>query len=108
MHHYSAAVTHEQLSVLEEVMKKSTFILRIMLPYWEAALARFKSHRYRRVHLRNMFHGVELGIELGLTVYRVSTVYLILSLQQREVLLFENGSECEVEWSFPLRQMNGV
>lgn len=34
------------LSVLEEVMKKSTFILKIMLPYWEVALTKLKSHRF--------------------------------------------------------------
>ncbi|XP_033692497.1 endoplasmic reticulum membrane-associated RNA degradation protein isoform X3 [Tursiops truncatus] len=39
-------VTYEVLSVLEEVMKKSTFILKIMLPYWEVALLNFKSHRF--------------------------------------------------------------
>ncbi|XP_036104799.1 endoplasmic reticulum membrane-associated RNA degradation protein isoform X1 [Molossus molossus] len=39
-------VTHEVLSVLEEVMKRSTFVLRIMLPYWEVALIKFKSHRF--------------------------------------------------------------
>nr|XP_058939336.1 endoplasmic reticulum membrane-associated RNA degradation protein isoform X3 [Kogia breviceps]XP_058939337.1 endoplasmic reticulum membrane-associated RNA degradation protein isoform X3 [Kogia breviceps] len=39
-------VTYEVLSVLEEVMKKSTFILKIMLPYWEVALISFKSHRF--------------------------------------------------------------
>ncbi|XP_059971284.1 endoplasmic reticulum membrane-associated RNA degradation protein isoform X12 [Mesoplodon densirostris] len=39
-------VTYEVLSVLEEVIKKSTFILKIMLPYWEVALINFKSHRY--------------------------------------------------------------
>ncbi|XP_061062785.1 endoplasmic reticulum membrane-associated RNA degradation protein isoform X8 [Eubalaena glacialis] len=39
-------VTYEVLSVLEEVMKKSTFILKIMLPYWEVALINFKSNRY--------------------------------------------------------------
>ncbi|XP_021572987.1 endoplasmic reticulum membrane-associated RNA degradation protein isoform X2 [Carlito syrichta] len=39
-------VTHEILSVLEEVMMKSTFILKIMLPYWEIALIKFKSHRF--------------------------------------------------------------
>jgi len=38
-------VTSEVLSVLEEVMKKSTFILKVMLPYWEAALIGFRSHR---------------------------------------------------------------
>ncbi|XP_042523674.1 endoplasmic reticulum membrane-associated RNA degradation protein isoform X1 [Dipodomys spectabilis] len=39
-------VTCEILSVLEEVMTKSTFILKIMLPYWEVALAKFRSHRF--------------------------------------------------------------
>ncbi|XP_022417075.1 endoplasmic reticulum membrane-associated RNA degradation protein isoform X5 [Delphinapterus leucas] len=39
-------VTYEVLSVLEEVMKKSTFILKIMLPYWEVALLNFKSQRF--------------------------------------------------------------
>lgn len=42
---YFADVSHEVLSVLEEVMKKSTFILKIMLPYWEVALIKFKSQR---------------------------------------------------------------
>ncbi|XP_055288875.1 endoplasmic reticulum membrane-associated RNA degradation protein isoform X4 [Moschus berezovskii] len=39
-------VTSEVLSVLEEVIKKSTFILKIMLPYWEVALSKLKSHRF--------------------------------------------------------------
>ncbi|XP_054211842.1 endoplasmic reticulum membrane-associated RNA degradation protein isoform X5 [Homo sapiens] len=39
-------VTYEVLSVLEEVMMKSAFILKIMLPYWEVALVKFKSHRF--------------------------------------------------------------
>ncbi|XP_069343870.1 endoplasmic reticulum membrane-associated RNA degradation protein isoform X2 [Eulemur rufifrons] len=39
-------VTYEVLSVLEEVMTKSTFILEIMLPYWETALTKFKAHRF--------------------------------------------------------------
>ncbi|XP_058145706.1 endoplasmic reticulum membrane-associated RNA degradation protein isoform X2 [Dasypus novemcinctus] len=39
-------VTYDILSVLEEVMKKSTFILKIMLPYWEVAIIKFKSHRF--------------------------------------------------------------
>lgn len=33
------------LAVLEEVMRKSTLILSIMLPYWEIAVIKFKSHR---------------------------------------------------------------
>uniref|UniRef100_A0A8C0N500 DUF4209 domain-containing protein n=1 Tax=Canis lupus familiaris TaxID=9615 RepID=A0A8C0N500_CANLF len=37
-------VTSEVLSVLEEVVKKSTFVSKVMLPYWEAALIRFRSH----------------------------------------------------------------
>lgn len=42
---YFADVTSEVLSVLEEVVKKSTFVSKVMLPYWEAALIRFRSHR---------------------------------------------------------------
>ncbi|XP_063109921.1 endoplasmic reticulum membrane-associated RNA degradation protein isoform X6 [Cavia porcellus] len=39
-------VTCKILSELEEVMKKSTFILKIMLPYWEIALMKFKARRF--------------------------------------------------------------
>uniref|UniRef100_A0A8C3WIC5 ER membrane associated RNA degradation n=1 Tax=Catagonus wagneri TaxID=51154 RepID=A0A8C3WIC5_9CETA len=39
-------VAYEVLSVLEEVLKKSTFILKVMLPYWEAALSKFQAHRF--------------------------------------------------------------
>ncbi|XP_062043030.1 endoplasmic reticulum membrane-associated RNA degradation protein isoform X2 [Lepus europaeus] len=39
-------VPYEVLSVLEEIMKKSSFILKVMLPYWETALVRFRSHRF--------------------------------------------------------------
>ncbi|XP_078226616.1 endoplasmic reticulum membrane-associated RNA degradation protein isoform X7 [Callithrix jacchus] len=39
-------VTYEVLSVLEEVMTKSAFILKIMLPYWEVALIKFRSQRF--------------------------------------------------------------
>lgn len=42
---YFADVTCKILSELEEVMKKSTFILKIMLPYWEIALMKFKARR---------------------------------------------------------------
>lgn len=42
---YFTDVTYEVLSVLEEAMTKSAFILKIMLPYWEVALVKFKSHR---------------------------------------------------------------
>lgn len=40
-----AAATDEVLWALEEVMKKSSFVLRIMLPYWEVALTKFRTHR---------------------------------------------------------------
>ncbi|XP_062953172.1 endoplasmic reticulum membrane-associated RNA degradation protein isoform X5 [Cynocephalus volans] len=39
-------VNNEVLSALEELMMKSTFILKIMLPYWEIALIKFKSRRF--------------------------------------------------------------
>ncbi|XP_051020274.1 LOW QUALITY PROTEIN: endoplasmic reticulum membrane-associated RNA degradation protein [Acomys russatus] len=39
-------VTYEALSALETVMTKSTFLLKIMLPYWEMAVTKFKSHRF--------------------------------------------------------------
>ncbi|ELK36600.1 hypothetical protein MDA_GLEAN10011277 [Myotis davidii] len=41
-----AAATDEVLWALEEVMKKSSFVLRIMLPYWEVALTKFRTHRF--------------------------------------------------------------
>ncbi|ELW69076.1 hypothetical protein TREES_T100021445, partial [Tupaia chinensis] len=40
------SVTSELLSVLEAAMIKSTFVLTAMLPYWEAALTRFKASRF--------------------------------------------------------------
>ncbi|XP_014397663.1 PREDICTED: endoplasmic reticulum membrane-associated RNA degradation protein isoform X2 [Myotis brandtii] len=40
------AATDEVLWALEEAMKKSSFVLRIMLPYWEVALTKFKTHRF--------------------------------------------------------------
>ncbi|XP_072822358.1 endoplasmic reticulum membrane-associated RNA degradation protein isoform X6 [Vicugna pacos] len=39
-------VTHEVLAVLEEVMRKSAFVLKPMVPCWEAVLVKFKSHRF--------------------------------------------------------------
>ncbi|XP_031210546.1 endoplasmic reticulum membrane-associated RNA degradation protein isoform X2 [Mastomys coucha] len=39
-------VTYEVLSALETVMTKSSFLLKIMLPYWELAVSKFKSHRF--------------------------------------------------------------
>ncbi|KAB1275533.1 Endoplasmic reticulum membrane-associated RNA degradation protein [Camelus dromedarius] len=44
--HSPLNVTHEVLAVLEEVMRKSAFVLKPMVPCWEAALVKFKSHRY--------------------------------------------------------------
>ncbi|CAK6446443.1 unnamed protein product [Pipistrellus nathusii] len=40
------AATDEVLSVWEEVARKSSLVLRIMLPYWEAVLTRFRAHRF--------------------------------------------------------------
>ncbi|KAK1337849.1 hypothetical protein QTO34_000950 [Cnephaeus nilssonii] len=39
-----AAATDEVLSVWEEVVRKSSLVLRIMLPYWEVALTKFRTH----------------------------------------------------------------
>ncbi|XP_051062030.1 endoplasmic reticulum membrane-associated RNA degradation protein [Phodopus roborovskii] len=39
-------VTYEVLSALEKAMMKSTFVLKIMLPYWEMAVTKFKLHRF--------------------------------------------------------------
>ncbi|KAL6040903.1 hypothetical protein STEG23_037879 [Scotinomys teguina] len=39
-------VTDEVLSALENVMMKSTFLLKTMLPYWEMAVTKFKLHRF--------------------------------------------------------------
>ncbi|XP_052025425.1 endoplasmic reticulum membrane-associated RNA degradation protein isoform X3 [Apodemus sylvaticus] len=39
-------VTYEVLTALETVMMKSNFLLKIMLPYWELAVSKFKSHRF--------------------------------------------------------------
>ncbi|XP_021103269.1 endoplasmic reticulum membrane-associated RNA degradation protein isoform X3 [Heterocephalus glaber] len=39
-------ITYKILSVLEEMMTKSTFISKIMVPYWEIALMKFKAHRF--------------------------------------------------------------
>lgn len=40
-----ADVTDEILSVLEGVMARSSFVLKVMLPYWETAVARFQAGR---------------------------------------------------------------
>nr|XP_042117873.1 endoplasmic reticulum membrane-associated RNA degradation protein isoform X4 [Peromyscus maniculatus bairdii] len=39
-------VTDEVLSALENVMMKSAFLLKAMLPYWETAVSKFKVHRF--------------------------------------------------------------
>ncbi|XP_047588445.1 endoplasmic reticulum membrane-associated RNA degradation protein isoform X4 [Lutra lutra] len=39
-------VTPEVLGVLEDVMRNSTFIRKVMMPYWEAAFLSFRSHRF--------------------------------------------------------------
>ncbi|XP_045860324.1 endoplasmic reticulum membrane-associated RNA degradation protein isoform X5 [Meles meles] len=39
-------VTPEVLGVLEDVMRNSTFVPKVMMPYWEAALLSFRSHRF--------------------------------------------------------------
>ncbi|XP_058521390.1 endoplasmic reticulum membrane-associated RNA degradation protein isoform X2 [Ochotona princeps] len=39
-------VTDEILSVLEGVMARSSFVLKVMLPYWETAVARFQAGRF--------------------------------------------------------------
>ncbi|XP_016832532.1 endoplasmic reticulum membrane-associated RNA degradation protein isoform X7 [Cricetulus griseus] len=39
-------VTYEVLSALEKVMTESAFLLKIMLPYWEMAVTKFKLHRF--------------------------------------------------------------
>ncbi|XP_031793312.1 endoplasmic reticulum membrane-associated RNA degradation protein isoform X3 [Sarcophilus harrisii] len=39
-------INDEVLSVVEELIKKSTFVLKIMIPFWEAVIMKFRSHRY--------------------------------------------------------------
>ncbi|XP_043858621.1 endoplasmic reticulum membrane-associated RNA degradation protein isoform X3 [Dromiciops gliroides] len=39
-------INDEVLSVVEELIKKSTFVLKIMIPFWEAIVMKFRSHRY--------------------------------------------------------------
>ncbi|XP_074044202.1 endoplasmic reticulum membrane-associated RNA degradation protein isoform X4 [Macrotis lagotis] len=39
-------VSDEVLSVVEELIKKSTFVLKIMTPFWETIVTKFRSHRY--------------------------------------------------------------
>uniref|UniRef100_A0A8C8RLC1 ER membrane associated RNA degradation n=1 Tax=Pelusios castaneus TaxID=367368 RepID=A0A8C8RLC1_9SAUR len=39
-------VNHEALSLTEELAKRSSFVLKAMLPFWVAALTAFRQHRY--------------------------------------------------------------
>ncbi|XP_036624513.1 endoplasmic reticulum membrane-associated RNA degradation protein [Trichosurus vulpecula] len=39
-------ISDEVLSIVEGLIKKSTFVLKIMIPFWEAALMKFRSQRY--------------------------------------------------------------
>ncbi|XP_074165381.1 endoplasmic reticulum membrane-associated RNA degradation protein isoform X2 [Sminthopsis crassicaudata] len=39
-------INDEVLSVVEELIKESTFVLKIMIPFWEAVIMKFRSHRY--------------------------------------------------------------
>ncbi|KFV00747.1 ER membrane-associated RNA degradation protein, partial [Tauraco erythrolophus] len=39
-------LTHETLSIAEELVKLSSFVLKTMLPFWMAALTAFKKSRY--------------------------------------------------------------
>ncbi|XP_031469282.1 endoplasmic reticulum membrane-associated RNA degradation protein [Phasianus colchicus] len=39
-------LNHETLSVVEELLQESNFVLRTMLPFWMAALTAFKQSRY--------------------------------------------------------------
>ncbi|XP_072500048.1 endoplasmic reticulum membrane-associated RNA degradation protein isoform X3 [Notamacropus eugenii] len=39
-------INDEVLSIVEELIKKSTFVLKIMIPFWEAVIMKFRSHRY--------------------------------------------------------------
>ncbi|XP_010290935.1 PREDICTED: endoplasmic reticulum membrane-associated RNA degradation protein [Phaethon lepturus] len=39
-------LNHETLSIAEELVKRSSFVLKTMLPFWMAALTAFKQSRY--------------------------------------------------------------
>ncbi|KAK2531474.1 Ermard [Columba guinea] len=43
---YKADLCHETLSIAEELVKLSSFVLKTMLPFWMAALTAFKQSRY--------------------------------------------------------------
>ncbi|XP_044935917.1 endoplasmic reticulum membrane-associated RNA degradation protein isoform X6 [Mustela putorius furo] len=43
---YFTDVTPAVLGLLEDVMRNSAFIRKVMMPYWEAALLGFRSHRF--------------------------------------------------------------
>ncbi|XP_068926576.1 endoplasmic reticulum membrane-associated RNA degradation protein isoform X2 [Petaurus breviceps papuanus] len=39
-------INDEVLLIAEELVKKSTFVLKVMIPFWEAIVMKFRSHRY--------------------------------------------------------------
>ncbi|XP_032194310.1 endoplasmic reticulum membrane-associated RNA degradation protein isoform X4 [Mustela erminea] len=43
---YFTDLTPAVLGLLEDVMRNSAFIRKVMMPYWEAALLGFRSHRF--------------------------------------------------------------
>ncbi|XP_023377506.1 endoplasmic reticulum membrane-associated RNA degradation protein [Pteropus vampyrus] len=99
-------VTHEAPSVLEELLKKSTFILRIMLPYWELALIKFKSHRFAdcamllltqlETGLRNVFATVNKCPRRLLTA-ESTALYTTFD----EVIILTYPEVCVTPWSQP-------
>ncbi|XP_043923705.1 endoplasmic reticulum membrane-associated RNA degradation protein [Protopterus annectens] len=59
-------VNDEILSVAEELIMKSKFVLKIMLPYWNAALMAFKQHRYADCVIL-LLPQIETGLRLVFT-----------------------------------------
>ncbi|XP_036876724.2 endoplasmic reticulum membrane-associated RNA degradation protein isoform X5 [Manis javanica] len=111
-------VTHDVLSVLEEGMRKSTFVLKSMLPYWELALIKFKSHRFAdcaillltqlEAGLRKVFAGVNQCPQRLLTaestaLYTTFDEILAKHLndgQINQLPLFLGGPAMEFLWDF--------
>ncbi|XP_023567765.1 endoplasmic reticulum membrane-associated RNA degradation protein isoform X4 [Octodon degus] len=85
-------ITHTVLSVLEELMMKSAFILKIMLPYWEIALIKFKAHRFAdctmllltqlEAGLRRVFAAVNKCPDTLLTAEEEAAVRLLLRIAE--------------------------
>ncbi|NXO00193.1 EMARD protein, partial [Rhinopomastus cyanomelas] len=57
---------HETLSIAEELVKQSSFVLKLMLPYWMAALTAFKQSRYADSVIL-LLPQLELGLRLLFT-----------------------------------------